>query len=149
MFLGLKVLGNLTFSNKNDIDWAMKLHTFVTHQSSLATTVLSSVTLHTYRGKFDWQNLVFMTMHEAGEINLLPMKSHKKKLFNNNGVILGFSYLKQKPTHMFWKINQTLDIKRNLIGKFSVVVSLWNRWNCPINYYSWLRDFPNQMAHGT
>jgi len=30
---------------------------------SLATTVLSSVTLHTYRGQFDWQNLVFMNMH--------------------------------------------------------------------------------------
>jgi len=35
-----------------------------------------SVTLHTYRGQFDWQNLVFINMHEAEETNLLPMKSH-------------------------------------------------------------------------
>ena len=44
--------------------------------ASSATTVLSSVTLHTYRGKFDWQNLVFVNMHEVGETNLLPTKSH-------------------------------------------------------------------------
>jgi len=43
---------------------------------SSATTVLSSGTLHTYQGQFDWQNLVFMNMHEAGETSLLPMKSH-------------------------------------------------------------------------
>ena len=41
-----------------------------------ATTVLSSVTLHMYRGQFDWHNLVFMNMHEAGETNIFPMKSH-------------------------------------------------------------------------
>ena len=39
-----------------------------------ATTVLSFVTLHMYHGQFDWQNLVFMNIHEAGETNLLPMK---------------------------------------------------------------------------
>jgi len=44
--------------------------------TSSATAVLSSVTLHTYRGLLDWQNLVFMTMHEAGETNLLPVKSY-------------------------------------------------------------------------
>jgi len=43
--------------------------------TSLETTVLSSVTTHTYRGQFEWQNLVFMNMHEAGETNLLLMKS--------------------------------------------------------------------------
>ena len=41
-----------------------------------AITLHSSVTLHTYRGHFDWQNLVFMNMHETGETNLFPMKSH-------------------------------------------------------------------------
>ena len=44
--------------------------------ASSASTVLSSATPHRYRGKFDWQNLVFMNMHEAGETNLLPMKLH-------------------------------------------------------------------------
>jgi len=44
--------------------------------SSSAITVLFSITLHTYRGEFDWQNIVFMNMYEAGETNLLPMKSH-------------------------------------------------------------------------
>ena len=43
---------------------------------SSATTVLSSVTLHKYPGQFDWQTLVFIIMHEAGETNLLPMKSN-------------------------------------------------------------------------
>ena len=43
---------------------------------SLATTVLSSVTLHTYPGQFDWQTLVFIIMHETGETNLLLMKSN-------------------------------------------------------------------------
>ena len=35
-----------------------------------------SVTLHTYRGQFDWQNLVFINMHEAWATNRLPMKAH-------------------------------------------------------------------------
>ena len=35
-------------------------------KSFSATTVLSSVTLHTYRGQFDWQTIVFMNMCEAG-----------------------------------------------------------------------------------
>ena len=35
-----------------------------------------SFTLHMYRGQFDWQNLVFMNMHEAGKTNLIPMKLH-------------------------------------------------------------------------
>ena len=45
-------------------------------ETSLAPTVLYFFTFHTYRGKFDWQNLVFMNMHEAVKTNLLPMKSH-------------------------------------------------------------------------
>jgi len=53
----------------------MKSATYLTLALS-ATTVLSSVTLHMYHGQFDWQNVVFMNMHEAGETNLLPMKSH-------------------------------------------------------------------------
>ena len=67
-----------------------------------AITVLSFVTLHTHRGQFDWQNLVFMNMHEAQETNLLPMGSYvsNKKIFNNNDAILRFSYLKQKPTYI-------------------------------------------------
>jgi len=44
--------------------------------SSSATTVLSSVTLRTYRGQFDWQNIVFINIYGAGETNLLPIKSH-------------------------------------------------------------------------
>ena len=44
--------------------------------TSSVPTVLYSVTLHTYRGKFDWQNLFFMNMHKAGENNLLTMKLH-------------------------------------------------------------------------
>ena len=51
----------------------------VVKTSSSATTVLSSVTIHTYRGQFDWQNLFFMNMHEAWETNLIPMKSHVLK----------------------------------------------------------------------
>jgi len=43
--------------------------------SSSATTVLSSVKLHLYRGQFDWQNIDFMTMYDEGETNLLPMPS--------------------------------------------------------------------------
>ena len=43
---------------------------------SSATTVLSFVTLHTYCKQFDWQNIVFMNIYEAGETNLLPMKPH-------------------------------------------------------------------------
>jgi len=39
-----------------------------------------------------------------------------KILFNLNDVILGFSYLKKKPMHMFWMVKQTSDIKRNFIG---------------------------------
>jgi len=41
-----------------------------THRRQTQSTVLSSVTLHTYRGQFNWQNLVFKNMHEAGETNL-------------------------------------------------------------------------------
>ena len=41
-----------------------------------ATTVLSSVTPNTYRGQFDLQNIVFLSMYEAGETNLLSIKSH-------------------------------------------------------------------------
>jgi len=45
-------------------------------KASSATTVLSSVTLHTYCGQLVWQNIVFMNIYEAGETNLLPMKSN-------------------------------------------------------------------------
>ena len=51
-------------------------NTVILYVSSSATTVLSFVTLYTYSGQFDWQNLVFINMHEVGEISLLPMKSH-------------------------------------------------------------------------
>ena len=58
--------------------------------SSSLTTVLSSVTLHTYRGQFDWQNLVFMNMHEAGETNILSKKAHITIKYSsiNNDVLL-------------------------------------------------------------
>jgi len=52
----------------------IKVVTQIQLHTSSATTVLSSVTLYTNRGQFDWQNLVFLNMHKA--INLLPMKSH-------------------------------------------------------------------------
>jgi len=44
-----------------------------------------------YRGQLDWQNLVFMNMHEAGETNLLPMKSHVTIKYSS---ITMMSYLK-------------------------------------------------------
>jgi len=59
---------------------------------SSATIVLSSVTLHTYRRKFDKQNLVLINMHEAGETNLLPIACYNKILYILNNVILGLSY---------------------------------------------------------
>jgi len=49
---------------------------YISVKASSAPTVLYSITLHTYRGKFDQQNLVFMNMHEAGETNLLSIKLH-------------------------------------------------------------------------
>jgi len=56
--------------------WTTRERTVVGVKPSSATTVLSSVTHHTYRGKFDWQNFVFRNIYKAGETNLLPMKSH-------------------------------------------------------------------------
>jgi len=51
--------------------------------------------LKTYRGQFDWQNITFMNIDEAGETNLLPIKSYVTKiLFNINDEILEFSYYK-------------------------------------------------------
>jgi len=40
--------------------------------TSSATTVLSSITRHTYRG----QTIVFMNIYEAEETHLFPMKWH-------------------------------------------------------------------------
>jgi len=43
-------------------------------KSATTVLVLSSVTLHTYM--YWGQNIVFMNIYEAGETNLLQMKSH-------------------------------------------------------------------------
>ena len=60
-----------------------------------AATVLSSLTLHMYRGQFDWRNLVFINIYEAGETNLFPM------IFNLNDVILGSSNLNRNQRTCF------------------------------------------------
>jgi len=73
-----KIHKNKSPTNKNNFTIILFVVFFSnTHKhTSSATTVLSSATLHTYRGQFDWQNIVFINIYEAGETNLLPMKSH-------------------------------------------------------------------------
>jgi len=86
--------------------------------SSSATTVLSSVILH-IRTLGNW--LAKYRFHEyvwgrGDQFSSNVITFYNKILFNLNDVLLGFSYLKKKPTHMFWIVNQTSDIKCNLIG---------------------------------
>jgi len=63
---------------------------------SSATTVLSSVTIHTYYGKFDWQNIVFMIIYEAGETNLLLMKLHVTIKYSSISMTPYWDFLKLK-----------------------------------------------------
>jgi len=65
--------------------------------------------------KFDWQNLVAMNMHEAGETNLLPMKSHVTIKYSSKTMT---SYW---DCHTLKRNQRTLNgkpklIKRNFIG---------------------------------
>ena len=71
---------------------------------SSAPTALNFVTLHTYRGKFD-KSRVFMNMHEAGETNLLPIKSHvtiKYSPISSNLLMPNKSLALAKGRHFEW-----------------------------------------------
>jgi len=50
------------------------LHLSLHHRQPQYFLPLHSIIL--YCRQFDWQNILFMNMHEAGETNLLPMKLH-------------------------------------------------------------------------
>jgi len=58
--------------------------------SAITVHVLTSVILHTYRGQFDWQNLVSMNMRGRGDQSSSnEIACYNEVIFNTKDVLLG------------------------------------------------------------